>query len=93
MAIGGLLDEFHNIRTLEFINENFDMNMNFLKHHSLNIKFKDVLEFQSKPNTSEPLPKNNTIDVLLNIDKTDVVNLHKKARTTNEKKTCEICDR
>ena len=35
MDIGDLHDVFHNILPLEFINETYNINMNFQEHHSL----------------------------------------------------------
>ena len=43
MVIGDLLDVFYNKLPLEIIHETFDINLNFLEHHSLKSKFKEFL--------------------------------------------------
>ena len=43
IVVGDLLDEHHNIQPLEFINNYYNINMNFLEYHSL--KLNEFLEF------------------------------------------------
>ena len=51
--------------------------MNFLEHHSFRLKLKEFLEFQDKPETTEPYLRNCSFNILLDMDKKEVSNLHK----------------
>ena len=43
IVVGDLLDEHHSIQPLEFINNYYNINMNFLEYHSL--KLNEFLKF------------------------------------------------
>ena len=55
---------FDNILPFETINERYNINMQFLEHHSLKLKQKEFLEFQDKPESTEPFPRNSSVNIL-----------------------------
>ena len=61
---------FPNILPLGSIHEKYNIDMNLFEHYSINLKLKEYLKFQDKPETTVPSPRNNSkINILLNIDK------------------------
>ena len=93
MAVGYVLNDIHNIQTLEEINEFYNINMKFREYHGLKIKINAYLELQYKSDFIEPYPRNSSMNVLLNIDSKGVSNLYKKLHCSNENLLFEICDK
>ena len=62
IAIGNLLDIFHNILHHDSINETYNKNMHFW--NTIASKSKEFIEFRDKPETTESFPRNNSIKIL-----------------------------
>ena len=75
MVVGDLLDELNNVQSLDSINEQSSIDMNFLEYHSLKLKLTAFLDFQDMPAYREFAPWNNSMNILLNIDTKGVSNL------------------
>ena len=93
MVVGYVLNDIHNIQTLEEINEFYNINMKFREYHGLKIKINAYLELQYKSDFIEPYPRNSSMNVLLNIDSKGVSNLYKKLHCSNENLLFELCDK
>ena len=89
--ISDLIDVFRNILPNEEINERHGIRTNFLDYHNLKIKIRELLEWQNRPEHSEPHPRNRPLNVLLNIDSKWVANLYRNIKKGREKIAMNTC--
>ena len=95
MIVGDLQDDIHNVQSLEFIKDHFNINMNFLEYNSPKLKLNEFLEYkyQEKPDFIAFHPRNNSINILLNIEKKVFPTFTKKLHCTSENILFDICDK
>ena len=66
MVFGDVVDESFDILPLEDINEKYNLNMNFLE------QLYTCIQFLEKPLSQDVLPRNSSINFLLNLDQKGV---------------------
>ena len=65
-SIADFLDTNNNLVSMEEFIDHFGVKTNFLEFNNIGHKIKKFLEWKEIPNFSDPLPRNSTINVLLN---------------------------